>query len=208
VQRETAIHQDAQFIVAVAAMHFPPDAGSTPIEHPVTDSGGKRLFLVCLQVLQGISSMLGDDEDDVPRERLAIVTPDKQHALASCCVHSGLMGKYACRVFNGHGDLCGVLEEETGVALSGARTFAFHPNLSHPGSDFGNNVLTIRREKSLKQCILQGDRDVVANCEPMNSPHGAGVDFYSIACRGLADIGLSVLLTLGADRIVAREGSP
>jgi hypothetical protein len=199
--QDITIPQDERFIVGVPAMQFPPVEGPLPIEYPVTDPAGNHLFLVTLHTLPGRSK----SDDDEPRERVCITSPDQQYDLATCCVHRNPGGACECRIYNGHGESCGVLTEDSGVLGSvGYRTFIFHPDLSRGGSDFGMDLLTIRgNPRKLQYRILQGDREVIADCEPGESPLGPGVRFYQITCRGRADIGLSVLMTLGTDRLVA-----
>jgi hypothetical protein len=204
--QDTDIPQDERFVVGVPAMQFPPVEGLSQIEYPVTDPAGNRLFLVCLQTMRG-----GPDE---PKECVSIMSPDKQRELATCCVHVGPgMGPCECHIFNGCGDTCGILREDVSAPAAAWRSFAFHPDLSRGSSEFAIDVLTIRgNPRTLRLRILQGETEVIADCAPGDPSlgpalgAGPGNSFYQIACRGRADIGLSVLMLLGIDRIVARDG--
>jgi hypothetical protein len=203
--QDVGIPPGESFLVGVPALQFPPTEGPLPIEYPVTDPTGNHLFLVSLHTLPG-RSRRGVEE---AQERLSITSPDKQSDLATSCVHRGPGGAFESRIFNSLGESCGVLREDFGARSSNWRTFVFRPDLSRGGGDFGVDLLTIRgNPRRLQYRILQGDREVIADCESGESPLGPGVGFYNITCRGRADIGLSVLLTLGTDRLVAFQDLP
>jgi hypothetical protein len=201
MSQDLDIPQDERFVVGVPAMQFPPVEGPEPIEYPVTDEAGHCLFLVSMQTMRGRSA-----DPDEPKECVSIMSPDKQHDLATCSVHTSRTGGTCeCRIFNGRGDTCGILREDCSAPAAGFRTFTFHPD-SRGSGDFGIDLLTIRGDpRRLRLRILQGDKEVVADCEPGESPVGPGTAFYQITCRGRADIGLSVLMILGIDRLVANN---
>jgi hypothetical protein len=183
-------------------MHFPLAEETPQIEHPVTDPAGNNLFLVRLHrptsTLPGPPSL--SEGEDQPIECVSMVTLDQQEVLATCSVHLGLGGKHVCRILDSNGDPCGVLAEDLGAPK-------FQNDLSpKDGRGDGINVLNIKGDpRSLKLSMQQPDQEVVAQCEPGQPPPGQDQAYHKISCKGLLDIGVSVLLTLGADRIVAHD---
>lgn len=200
--------QDGNVVtVGVPAMQFPPLDGPVPVEYPVTDlsGAGRRVFVVSLQQARGLHKL--KENVGIPLERVTIMSSTKDQVFAFCSVQTGLdSSPCGCQIFNGLGDACGTLQEDTSAfAATGLRTFMFRPARGNVADEFGGmGSYTLRGDPSKRRLrITHGDQEMVADCEPGNSGTWKGTPFYSIKCRSKADIGIIVLMVSGIDRLVA-----